>query len=42
LMLQLIIVNSHPTLGTQTHQSREVLFAEIVVFPHILTLELTQ
>ena len=34
LILQLIIVNSYFTLSIQTHQSREVFFAEIIVCPH--------
>ena len=38
LNLQLIIVNSSFTL-IQTHQSGEVSFAKIIVFPLILTLQ---
>jgi len=33
LILQLIIVNSYPTFGIQTHQSWKVFFAEIIGSP---------
>lgn len=41
LILQLIFVNSSFTL-IQTHQLGEVSFAEIIVCPLMLTLQLTQ